>query len=97
MKTLNEVKVVLSAHKKELSDRFRVKNVGIFGSYVRGEQKRGSDLDVLVEFDEPVSLLGVAKVENFLCDLLGVKVDVVPKKDIRPELRKTILSETVYV
>ena len=97
MKTLNEVKIILSAHREELSDRFRVKKVGIFGSYVRGEQKRDSDLDVLVEFNEPVSLLGVAKVENFLCDLLDVKVDVVPKKDIRPELRKTILSETVFV
>lgn len=97
MKSLPEIKSVLSAHKKELSDRFRVKKVGIFGSYVRGEQKRGSDLDVLVEFNEPVSLLGVASVEVFLCDLLGVKVDVVPKMDIRPELRKSILSETVYV
>ena len=97
MKSLPEIESVLSAHKKELYDRFRVKKVGIFGSYVRGEQKRGSDLDVLVEFDEPVSLLGVASVEVFLCDLLRVKVDVVPKIDIRPELRKSILSETVYV
>lgn len=97
MKTLNEIKVVLSAHREELSDCFRVKKMGVFGSYARGEQKRGSDLDVLVEFDEPVSLLGLAKVENFLGDLLGVKVDVVPKKDIRPELRKRILAETVFV
>ncbi len=97
MKTLNEIMVVLSAHREELSNHFRVKNVGIFGSYVRGEQNKGSDLDVLVEFDEPVSLLGLARVENFLGDLLGLKVDVVPKKDIRPELRKRILAETVFV
>jgi hypothetical protein len=97
MKTLNEIKVVLSAHREELSDRFRVRKMGVFGSYARGEQKRGSDLDVLVEFDEPVSLLGLAKVENFLGDILGVTVDVVPKKDIRPELRKRILAETVFV
>ena len=49
-----------------------------------------------MEFDESVSLLGVIRVENFLSDLLGVNVDVVPKKDVRPELCKTIVAETVY-
>ncbi len=54
-------------------------------------------LDVLVEFDEPVSLLWLVKVENYLSELLGVKVDLVPKKDVRPELKERILKEAVYL
>ena len=82
MKSLETIKSVLSAHKEELLLRFRVKEVGVFGSYVRGEQKKDSDLDVLVVFEEPVSLLKVVGLENYLSDLLGDKVDVVPKKDL---------------
>jgi len=97
VKTLYDIKTALKERKKELYDRYSVKKVGVFGSYVRGEQRRGSDLDVLVEFEEPVSLLKLASLENFLSDLLGAKVDVVPEKDIRSELKKRILSEAVYV
>jgi predicted nucleotidyltransferase len=80
-----------------LRKEFRVKSLGLFGSYVRGEPKTGSDLDVLVEFEEPVSLLKLVSLENYLSDLLGVKVDLIPKADIRPELRDRILSEEVTV
>jgi predicted nucleotidyltransferase len=80
-----------------LRKKFKVKSVGIFGSYVRGEQKSGSDLDVLVEFEEPVSLLKLVSLENYLSEFLGVKVDLIPKADIRPELRSRILSEEVTV
>ncbi len=52
---------------------------------------------MLVEFDEPVSLLWLVKVEIYLSELLGVKVDVVPKKDVRPELKERILKEAVYL
>jgi uncharacterized protein len=95
--TLNEVKYKIKEHKADLEQNFRVKGIGIFGSYVRGDQKDKSDVDVLVEFDEPVSLLGVVKLENYLSDLLQIKVDLVPQKDIRQELREKILKETVYL
>ena len=95
--TLNEVKYKITEHKADLEQNFRVKGIGIFGSYVRGDQKDKSDVDVLVEFDEPVSLLGVVKLENYLSDLLQIKVDLVPQKDIRQELREKILKETVYL
>ena len=95
--TLDEVKNMIKNHKGNLKQDFRVKEIGIFGSYVRGEQRDRSDVDVLVEFDEPVSLLGVVKLENYLSDLLQIKVDIVPKKDIRQELRERILKETVYL
>jgi len=95
--TLNEVKYKIKEHKADLEQNFRVKEIGIFGSYARGDQRDRSDVDVLVEFDEPVSLLGVVKLENYLSDLLQIKVDLVPQKDIRYELRERILKETIYL
>jgi hypothetical protein len=74
-----------------------VERIGIFGSYIRGDTHMGSDVDVLVEFSEPVSLLQLVSVENYLTDLVGIRVDVVPKEDIRRELKDRILSEAVYV
>lgn len=97
MKSVGEIKAIIAGQKGKLKETYRVKEIGIFGSYVRGEQKEKSDLDVLVEFDEPVSLLWLVKVENYLSELLGVKVDLVPKKDVRPELKESILKEAVYL
>jgi len=97
VKNVEEIRGILAKHKEELKERFRVKEIGIFGSYVRGEQKKSSDIDILVEFEEPVSLLGIVRLENHLSDLLSMKVDVVPKRDVRVELRERILSEAIYV
>lgn len=97
MKNINEIKSILRGQKDKLRKNYRVKEIGIFGSYVRGEQKEISDLDVLVEFDEPVSLLWLVKVEIYLSELLGIKVDIVPKKDVRPELKERILKEAIYL
>lgn len=97
MKTLKEIKTLLRQHKEELRKRFKVKEIGIFGSFIREEQKKTSDVDLLVEFEGPVSLLWVVRVENYLTDLLGVKVDLIPKEDIRSELKEIILAETVYL
>ncbi len=97
MKNLAEIKPILAGRKEELKKRFGVTEIGIFGSYVRREQKESSDLDILVEFEKPVSLLHIVSVENYLSDLLGIKVDLVPRKNIRAELKETILKETVPV
>jgi predicted nucleotidyltransferase len=76
-----------------------VKELGIFGSYVKEEQKEGSDLDVLVEFEEDakLSLLDVVGLELELSDLLGVKVDLVEKKTLKPYIGQRVLEEVVYV
>lgn len=97
MKTLNEIKQILAGHKEGLKEKYGVKEIGIFGSYVKGEQKETSDIDILVEFEKPVSLLQIVSLENYLSDLLGVKVDVVPKKNIRKELKEFILKEAIPV
>jgi len=69
----------------------------MFGSYTRGEQRENSDLDLLAEFDEKASLLDLAGAQVMLSELLGVKVDLVPREDIRPELKESIESEVVAV
>lgn len=97
MKTLDDIKRIISEHKGELKDKYNVKEISIFGSYIRGEQNKGSDLDILVEFSKPVSLLHIVSLENYLSDILGIKVDVVPKKNIRKELMEFILKEAIPV
>jgi predicted nucleotidyltransferase len=95
MKTLAEIQSALREHQEELLQKHKMRVVGIFGSYVRKEQKRGSDLDLLAEFDEPASLLALVGAEIYLSKILGVKVDLIPRQDVRPELRERILREAV--
>jgi predicted nucleotidyltransferase len=97
MRTLEEIKEILKKQKPAIRKKYGVRKIGIFGSYVRGEQKKKSDVDVLVEFEKPISLLKLVNLENFLADLIETKVDVVPKEDIRYELKERILKEVVYV
>jgi hypothetical protein len=98
-KTIEEVKAILKEHKAEVIQKYRVREIGIFGSFVRGEQKRRSDVDILVEFD-PRNIPGLLKLiemEVYLEKLLRTKVDVVIKSGIRPEFKKGILKEVVYI
>ena len=97
MKELEKIKDILNKHRDELREKYKLAEIGIFGSYIRGEQKKESDLDVLVEFSEPVSLLDLIGAENYISDLIGRKVDLVPREDIRPELKQVILDEVVYI
>jgi hypothetical protein len=97
VKNLEEIKRSLAVFKNELNKHYGVKNIGIFGSCVRGEQKPESDIDIYVEYEKTPSLLEIAGLENFLADNLHEKVDLVPEICIRPELRKNILSELVLV
>lgn len=80
-----------------LAERYSVETLEVFGSYVRDEQKKDSDLDILVTFKEEPSLLTFIAMENYLSDLLGVKVDLVMKDSLKPVIGKTILREAVPV
>lgn len=97
MNNLEEIKKILAKSKSKLKKKYSVIEIGIFGSYVRKEQKETSDLDILVEFEKPLSLLKIVSLENFLSDLIGIKTDIVPKKNIRTELKKFILKETILI
>lgn len=80
-----------------LAERYHVESLGVFGSHVRHEQRPDSDLDLLVTFSEPPSLLKFIELENYLTDLLGVKVDLVMKEALKPRIGKHILDEVVRV
>ncbi len=97
MKTLEKIKKIIEENKSILKERFKVKNIGVFGSYVKGEQKRKSDLDVLVEFEEPISLFEFMDLEEYLMKILDVKVDLVSKKALKPRIGKRILEEVIYI
>jgi hypothetical protein len=88
---------VLRQHLPLLAERYRVKSLGIFGSYVRGEQRPGSDLDVLVTFYDLPSLLEFIELENYLTDTLGVKVDLVMPDTLKPRIAQRVLNEVVLV
>ena len=77
--------------------RYKAEVVGIFGSYVRGEQTGSSDLDVLVRFYPGATLFDLVGLADYLEETLGVKVDVVPVDTIREEIKAQILSEAVYL
>lgn len=98
-KSIEEVKNILKEHKEEVSRKYKVSEIGIFGSFVRGEQRERSDIDILVEFDQRniPGLLKFIEMERYLEKLLRKKVDLVRKGGIRPELRKIILKEVVYI
>jgi len=88
----------IGAHKFELKEKFKVAEIGVFGSFVRGEQKCRSDIDVLVEFLEGgVTFRNYMDLKFYLEELLDKKVDLVIKRSIRKELKDIILSEAVYV
>lgn len=93
MKTLSEIREAIKLHSDVLEEKYGVAVVGVFGSYVRGEQGRYSDIDLLADVLRPVSLLELVGAEIYLGEILGMKVDLVPKRDIREELRDRILSE----
>ena len=97
MKTLNEIKKIILKHKKELKEKYKVKTIGIFGSYARGEQKETSDIDILVEFYETPSLLDFIGLEQYLSDLLNTKVDLVSSKSLHTLIKDYIMEDVVYV
>ena len=88
---------VLREHLPELKERYGVESLGIFGSYVRGEEEEDSDLDVLVEFSGTIGLFGFVGFNNDLSDMLGIKVDLVMKGALRRRIGKRVLEEVVQV
>ncbi len=95
--TLDEIKRILKENEPVLKNKFKIKEIGIFGSFLRGEQKKTSDLDILVEFSETLSLLDFISIERQLSELLGVKVDLVMKSGLKPRIGGRILQEVVYL
>ena len=97
MKTLPEIERILRDQKPILREKFKVREIGIFGSVVRGEQKETSDLDLLVEFEEPIGLIKYVNLQNYLSDKVGWRVDLVMKSGLKPRISRHVLKEVIYV
>ena len=97
---MNEHKIIketLRNLEEEVRKRYRAEIVGLFGSYVRGEQKDTSDVDILVRFLEGATLFDFVGLADFLEEKLGIKVDIVPVDTIRKEIREQVMKEAVYL
>lgn len=90
----SEIKNIILSHLKG----FDPIKVGIFGSFARGDNKKGSDIDILVEFREAPSLLSLIKLENDLTELLGVKVDLVTTGALKNKrIKKSIAKDLINI
>ncbi len=83
--------------KPELSRRYKVRRLSVFGSWARGEQKEDSDIDLLVDFEVGADLLDLVGLSLYLEEVLGKSVDVVPRSALREELRETVLEQVISV
>ena len=97
MKTLSEIQTLLQEHLPDLQEHYHVETLGVFGSYVRGEQTKESDLDVLVTFSQTPDLLEFVNLSHYLENLLGVKVDLSMGDALKPYLAPYILEEVQYL
>ncbi|MBC8487251.1 MAG: nucleotidyltransferase family protein [Ignavibacteria bacterium] len=96
MKKLEDIISIINKHKVELEDKYKVKEIAIYGSFTRGEQNEESDIDILVEFNEPVGFLFI-HLADYLEEILGTKVDLLTPDAIKPNRKKYIMEDLVYV
>jgi predicted nucleotidyltransferase len=94
---LKEIERILRVNKPLLAKRFKIKQIGLFGSRMRGEGRKKSDLDILVEFYDVISLLDFVALERELSELTGEKVDLVMKSALKPRIGRNILREVMYL
>ncbi len=96
-KELQKIINKLTSLKPILKQNYFVKEIGIFGSYVKNQQHKNSDIDILIEFTDDIDIFTVADLINMLSSIFNKKVDVVNKKTLRENISKSILSEVKYV
>lgn len=85
----------MRALKPEMAARYRVRQIGVFGSFSRREHGKASDIDVLVDFEAGADLLDLVGLAQFLEEQFHRPIDVVPKRALRAEIRKSVLEEVV--
>lgn len=97
MKTLEEIKQILRTSKPLLRRQYQVTEVGVFGSYARGEQTETSDVDILIDYEQAPTLFKLVELQDYLVGVVEMKVDLVTKNGLKPRIRDRVLSEVVYV
>lgn len=97
MKTIEEIKEIIEQNREDLRVQYGVKQLGIFGSYVKGKQRPDSDLDMLIEFERPIGFVRFMRLEKILSELSGIRVELVTKNALKPHIGQRILQEVIYV
>jgi len=95
--SIEEIKKIISEHKVKFIQKYHVSQIGVFGSYVRNEQTRESDIDILVNFSDPISFFEFIDMEEELSELLNNKVDLVSRSALKPFIGKHILEEVEMI
>jgi len=95
--TKDEIIEKIRKEKKFLSEKYFITEIGLFGSYVRGEQKKRSDIDILVEFKKYPNIFTFIEIEEHLSKLFGIKVDLVTKNAPKPVIGYYIKKEVIFV
>ena len=96
--SLEAIKKFLRENRENIRQKFGVKKMGIFGSFLRGNEKATSDIDILIDFEEDkVTFKNYMGLKFFLEDTFDRKVDLVIIEDIKPFIKEAILREAVYV
>ncbi len=97
MPTKDVVLLALKQIKPDIEAKYHVNSLALFGSVARGDDKVGSDVDLLVEFSATPDLLTFIELEERLREALGRNVDLVPRRKLRAELVDTVLKEAVTI
>lgn len=97
MKKLEVIKKLIVKNRKTLHEQYKIKAIGIFGSYARGKPRKDSDVDILVEFSEVPDFFKFIRLEIALEKLLGANVDLVTRNALKPLIKDAILSEVVFL
>ena len=95
--SMTTISKILNQELPRLRVEYHVESLGVFGSYLRNEQHPDSDLDLLVSFSEPPTLLQFVRLKNQISDLLGIPVDLVMKKALKPRIGEHVLREVVAI
>lgn len=90
-----DIITILKKHENEIKEKYHVKRIGLFGSYVRHEENDKSDIDILVDFEEP-TLHNFMGLIDYLESIFGKKVDLVTQKSLNPYLRPIVEKEVVW-
>lgn len=96
MRDAEDIREELAALKPQLQERYPIDDLGVFGSYARGEQQPDSDLDVIVTFEEPVTLFDLVRLEEELTRRLDITVDLVTGDSLKPRVATRVAEDVVY-
>jgi len=96
-KLTEQIKNKIKDNRDFLEKEYKIKQIGIFGSTVRGDARKDSDVDVVVDFSEPMGFFKFIRLEGYLSSILSKRVDLISKKALKPIIKDDILKEVEYV